>query len=644
VQPFDSQRPLVAEALAALGIRDLVLSLHDPSFPGLPDEDLGRGSPYSGGARAFLAFASALGFTGVQLGPQGMVSEDNPSPYDSTLFSRNPLNVSLEALTQEAHGALLPRARLLELRALRPEGPADRTQHGFAFRAQTQLLQEAWEAFRARAPQAPAGSPLAALAAGLDRFAQQNADWLEADGLYGALAQLHGRPYWRDWPEPLDRRLHAPLPGEEAACAARRAQLRALCGEALAQHAFGQYLVHAQHSDLRTRLRGWGLKLFGDLQIGYAPQDAWARQALFLERYLMGAPPSRTNPEGQPWNYPVLDPAQYAAADGTPGPVLRFMRARVQKLLEEFDGVRVDHPHGLVDAWVYRAGAADPHEAVRAGARLFSSPDLPEHPELAAWAVALPEQLQRSLPRHADGWVRALTAAQVRRYATLFDTVLEAVRAHGGEQGDVLCEVLSTQPYPLARVMAQHQLGRFRVTQKADLGNPADVYRSENARAPDWVMLGNHDTPPIWRLAEAWCKSGAAQAQAQYLAERLWPAREGREDFARRLAEDPGALVQAKLADLLACPAQHVMVFFADLLGLTDIYNAPGTVGAHNWSLRVTPDFAATYRERLARARALDLPRALVLALRARGDTFAAGHAGLIAALERQARQAASAD
>jgi hypothetical protein len=291
-----------------------------------------------------------------------------------------------------------------------------------------------------------------------------------------------------------------------------------------------------------------------------------------------------------------------------------------------------------VDAWVYRAGAADAHAAVRAGARLFSSPDLPDHPELSTWAIALSEQLERGQPRHADGWVRELTPAQVRRYATLLDAVLEAVRSHGGEQADVLCEVLSTQPYPLARVMAQHRLGRFRVTQKADLGNPADVYRSENAQPPDWVMLGNHDTPPIWRLAQAWCQSGASLAQAQYLAERLVPRGEEREAFARTLAEDPGALVQAKLADLFACPAQHVMVFFADLLGLTEVYNAPGTVGAHNWSLRVTPDFTAAYRERLSRARALDLPRALVLALRARGPDFAAAHAELISALERQAR------
>ena len=40
-----------------LGIRRLVLQIHDASFPSRPDEEVGRGSPYSAGARDFLTFA-----------------------------------------------------------------------------------------------------------------------------------------------------------------------------------------------------------------------------------------------------------------------------------------------------------------------------------------------------------------------------------------------------------------------------------------------------------------------------------------------------------------------------------------------------------------------------------------------------------
>jgi 4-alpha-glucanotransferase len=67
---------------------------------------------------------------------------------------------------------------------------------------------------------------------------------------------------------------------------------------------------------LHERMEGAGLKLYGDLQIGISAKDAWAYQGLFLDNYLMGAPPSRTNPEGQPWNYPVLDPARTSGRMG----------------------------------------------------------------------------------------------------------------------------------------------------------------------------------------------------------------------------------------------------------------------------------------------------------------------------------------
>jgi hypothetical protein len=42
-------------------------------------------------------------------------------------------------------------------------------------------------------------------------------------------------------------------------------------------------------------------------------------------------------------------------------------------------------------------------------------------------------------------------------------------------------------------------------------------------------------------------------------------------------------------------------------------------VGPKNWSLRVPPAYADDYGERLRAGRALDLPRVLAMALRARG-------------------------
>jgi 4-alpha-glucanotransferase len=346
-------------------------------------------------------------------------------------------------------------------------------------------------------------------------------------------------------------------------------------------------------------------------------QDAWAWRALFLPGYAMGAPPSRTNREGQPWHYPVLDPAQLGEPD-RPGPALRMLLARLDAVFAEFDAVRIDHPHGLVCPWVYRRDG-DPQRAVQQGARLTDSPDLPDHPELARHAIARPEQLNRAVPRYADEWVRELEPAQVERYARVFDAVVASARRHGRSRADLVCEVLSTQPHPLRLVMERHGLGRFRVTQKASLTDPRDVYRSENARPEDWIMVGNHDTEPLWARLATWAERGELEARAGYLAERLIPEPAARAAARAEWLRRPGRLGQAQFADLFASPARHVMVFFTDLFGIAEPYNRPGTVSAENWSLRLPPDYAERYRRRLAEGElALDLPAALALALRAR--------------------------
>jgi len=617
------QSRLVAAALAALGKRRLVLAIHDGSFPSAAGEDTGRGSPYARGGKDFLRFVAGLGFNGVLLGPQGRTSRINPSPYDGTIFSKSTLSIALCPLSESSEWeGLLDPAEPADVAAARPQGASGLVQYRYLFDAQERALRTAFSRLRSRP----------ALLARVRAFAHAARPWLERDALFSALLVAHGDRHPDAWDGPeaeLDRRLFFPPAGAAPAAAQRRQTLKERYADEIAFYTFCQFVVHAQHRSLQELAAELGLRLYGDLQVGLSMQDRWSYGSLFLADYLMGAPPSRTNPDGQPWSYPVLDPAQYGEL-GEAGPALRLLRARVAKLLGEFDGVRIDHPHGLVCPWVYRAAGADPLRAVQKGARLFDSPDLPDHPELTRFAIARPEQLRREVPRHADSWVAELTTEQVDRYAILIDAIID--EAQGRE---VLCEVLSTLPYPLERVMERHGLGRFRVTQKADLTRPSDVYRSENAEPADWIMLGNHDTSPIWLLAEQWTQDRAKSAgQAAYLAERLQPSADARGAFAERLAADPHLLVQAKFADLFASRAEHVMVFFADLLGSKAIYNRPGTVDDENWFLRVPTAYELDYRDRLRRDAALNLPRSLAMALRARGPDFAAGHASLLAGLD----------
>jgi hypothetical protein len=271
---------------------------------------------------------------------------------------------------------------------------------------------------------------------------------------------------------------------------------------------------------------------------------------------------------------------------------------------------------------VYRSDTEDPFLAVQQGARLFSSPDLPNHPDLRAFSYVERQQLNSEGALHADHWVEYLTEAQIDAYAEVF-SCLVSPDGSSKQRYDLVCEVLSTLPVPLKHVLNRFGLGRFRVLQKVDPHNPTDVYRSEIAEPIDWIMLGNHDTPPIWQLVDRWVKTGTSRDRAQDLGRRLVPAHADREKWVAYHAGHRGALVHALFADLLISRARNIMVFFADLFGLTEQYNLPGTVDASNWTMRVPAEYEKAYLLRLADDHALNVPYALSIALRAPGFDLA---------------------
>ena len=566
----------VRTALRRLGIERLVLSVHQASFPGSHD-DLGYGTPYSERGREMIRWLAELGFTGVSLGPAGVTSRNNRSPYDATALSRNPLHIALGPLCEA--GWLDPRS-LEAAVAGRPSSEEKRGAYQYAWVTQRRFLAEA--AARTREDRDVA-----------ERLAQlrQSAPWLDREARFEAIVAAVGHDDWTRWPV-------TPPEDSEAARAFLLAQL----------------LVREQHAAFCRYAHELGIGVYADLPIGTSHRDQFLFGELFLADYAMGAPPSRTNPDGQPWGYPVLDPAQLE----TGGEAWRFAATRLDAVLQDHDGLRIDHPHGWICPWVYRTDQPDRLRAVQQGARLYESPDLPDHPALAAFARIRPDQIDRSQPRHADDWVAAIEPAQVARYARPFDLIIERLLAHGRARADLMVEVLSTCPRPLAEVLARHQLGRYRVTQKAILSDPRDVYRSDLARPEDWIMVGTHDTKPFRAILDRWDQDGETARRAAYLAGRLAGEPAERSVLEQRFVRDHGALTTAVFADLFCGPARNVLIFWADLFGLREAYNRPGVIDETNWSLRVPDDFERAYRNVCERNEAPDLARALAWALHAR--------------------------
>jgi 4-alpha-glucanotransferase len=610
-------RPLLSEALKALSIEILSCAVHERCLP--PDRtlDAGCGAPGGDGAADFTAFLSERGFNAIQLGPAGQISPHNLSPYDGTAFARSRLQLSWRALD----GGPLA----VPMEASQPES-GERCDYPRAFVA----AEHRWAGLHRRWEELEAAGDLrlGPLRAGLEGFKAREVGWLRTDAVHQELSTLHGGPDPSGWTDRADARLFS----AQTPAVARRLRLEALAqvhARALERYAREQYLLFAQHQHFTAGANALGLRVWADLQVGLSHADRWANESLMLEGYALGAPPSRTNPEGQPWGYPVLSPAHEAGADA-------FRAARFSRLFRDYDGVRVDHPHGLVCPWVYQEGTADPHQAVRDGARLFSVGNSARHAGLAAFDIARPGQLDLREQPWADGFLTDLDEAQVERYARPVDALVAAARAAGKGADAVACEALSTMPFALGRVLARHGLGRFRVTQKADVLRPDDVYLPANAVPEDWVMVGTHDTAPIWRAAALWTEA-VAQARLEHAVHCLAPDGVGREAMARHFGQSRRHLAFAELAVLFTTRARHVMVWVFDLLGSDELYNRPGVVHPDNWTLRVPADWRAQHEARAKHSAAFDPPAALALALASRPLEARRATAGLIHALAARA-------
>lgn len=184
--------------------------------------------------------------------------------------------------------------------------------------------------------------------AGLVAFkAQHGAAWLDDYALFEAISVSRGRKGWMYWPDGLRAR-------DPAALAQARAELAPEIAAIIAL----QYLFDVQWRAVRAHAASKGITLIGDMAIFVAHDsaDVWARPDLFKldENYnpIVGAgvPPDYFSATGQLWGNPIYDWAAMEA-DG-----FAWWVARMRRLLDFADAVRLDHFRGFAACWETPAG------------------------------------------------------------------------------------------------------------------------------------------------------------------------------------------------------------------------------------------------------------------------------------------------
>ncbi len=99
-----------------------------------------------------------------------------------------------------------------------------------------------------------------------------------------------------------------------------------------------------------------GIRLIGDIPLYVAGDscDALTHPDLFDRSVVAGAAPSRNHPEGQRWGMPVFDWPVHAATG------FEWWLQRIERELELFDLLRIDHFRGLVEFWKLPPDEPDP--------------------------------------------------------------------------------------------------------------------------------------------------------------------------------------------------------------------------------------------------------------------------------------------
>lgn len=595
----------IKKALKALKKKNFGMIIHGASFPSKKDQDVGFGSYNSEGSKEFIEFLYSMGFNCIQLGPDGKTKSVDASPYIGTMFSNNPLFIDLYLLTTEEYGSILSEETFKNIVKNNPATP-NRTAYEYIYSEHNKALREAFLNWKPDKK--------------FKQYFEENNYWLEKDAIYEALCVKHGNDYWPVWNDELDKSLF--VDGVESE--KRLIEIKSFFEKEIEFYQFTQYILYKQKQNTQKLLNKYKIKTIADCQVAFSDRDYWANQCYFLPGYFLGCPPDLFSADGQAWGFPVMNPDMLFNEDGTLGEGGKILKSRFEKMFKENPGgVRIDHIIGLIDPYVYKQGCLPKPD--QGASRLYSSP---EHEELAKFAIPTEENLNQEVGPENEKRIIDLNEKQIKQYAQILEKiVIQAASEKGIEKESIICEDLGTITNPVLKVMEALELSGLRVTEFVDPVDPEHPYRITDTAPQHWVMTGSHDNAPITCWVNEQYETGQIEIHAANLAEDLGLDKQ-------ELIENRSKFITAKFAELFASPAENVQVFFADFFGINERYNMPGTAGNQNWSLRVPNNFKCFYNTQLEMGEALNLPQALILAIKAKGKKFANKNKELIEKLE----------
>lgn len=175
----------------------------------------------------------------------------------------------------------------------------------------------------------------------IQKFAAENADWLQPYQVFCHLRDTYGTPQFTKWKT---------LSTYNRSAVTKYIERHS---EEVGYYAFVQYLLHTQLAEASEYAHNRQVFLKGDLPIGISPcsVEAWHEPHLFNMDMVAGAPPDDFSREGQNWGFPTYD-WERMAADG-----YLWWRQRLGGMAQYFSAYRIDHILGFFRIWQIPKGS-----------------------------------------------------------------------------------------------------------------------------------------------------------------------------------------------------------------------------------------------------------------------------------------------
>lgn len=567
----------ISDAKKFVGVKNMALVMHGSSFP-QADKDLFIGSPFNTKAAEVNDFLKMHGFDSIQLGPPGLISKDNTSPYCSSINSKNYLFSDMSKLSTPQYGCILKYSDIMD------ETSDDyqysrMTEFDQAFDSYDRLFKKAYENM-----ETSDNKQAVKLRKEYENYKETAGDWLETDALYDVLQAKNKTTDFNKWPE-VEKNLieyknnpQSPM-HEEALDVVSQIEEENL--EALELYKFKQFIVNKQEKEFIKENPG-KLNYISDAIIGFSMKDFWANQDAFMGDFRVGCPGGGEGFAGQVahqvWDIPVINPKTLFKEDGSLGKGGELFKQKFGNLLDTYQNIRVDHVLGLIDPWIYDKKNV---EVVKDAKGKTVSTN-------AHGAFLSDMNWDGSIDPNRD-------------YSKILEKiVLPMLKEKNLSVNDVVWESLGSETNTFKEVYHN----KLHLPKIVDLKWDKGEHQSKD----NWLVISTHDDPPFAKIAKKRADSkgdyyennrGWAMDSA-YLIGFMHPEKldSERSPIMGDLSWDTRLRVITKNQELLRC-GEKVQVSFMDFFGLSKTYNEKGHSNKDNWKLRLSKDYKNQYYKTL---------------------------------------------